>query len=240
MMNFSQLYPVRISSSYIWVKEMPCVCLLSTTYCSCDSGEWLELLTAFLETTVNYDKVLITGDFNFPDFFWNSTHLPNLSDLSPSTGSTELKELTSDFFLHQVILRPARLNHILDLVLTPASENIINLSCIPPARMGIYTHHHLLFFDLLLHAKSKGYDKRTVFDFKHSNWNALQEAVNHPDLILCDSADIDADSTKWKDLFLRTAVKHIPQKFFKRRNTSPWIDGEFKHLFLVSFSNPSV
>ena len=145
-MNFSQLYPVQISDIFGSKKCLVCVCYRPP---SCDSGEWLELLTAFLETTVNYDKVLITGDFSCPDLFWNSTHLPNLSDLNPSTGSTEL---TSDFFLHQVILRPTRLSHILDLVRTPASENIINLSCIPPATMSIHTDHHLLFFDLLLHS----------------------------------------------------------------------------------------
>ena len=34
---------------------------------SCDPKEWLKFFTSFLETCSTYDKVLITGDFNFPD-----------------------------------------------------------------------------------------------------------------------------------------------------------------------------
>ena len=81
--------------------------------------------------------------------------------MHPSTGSIKFKELISDFFLHQVHMYPTRLNHILDLVLTPAPEHISNLSTISPSTMGIFTDHHLMFFDLQLHVKSTGYDERT-------------------------------------------------------------------------------
>ena len=63
--QYDELFSTVLGSNL----RITCVCLLSTTYLSCDSGEWLELLTAFLETTANYDKVLITGDFNCPDLF---------------------------------------------------------------------------------------------------------------------------------------------------------------------------
>ena len=32
-----------------------------------DLNEWLELFTTFLEETSHSDKILLTGDFNFPD-----------------------------------------------------------------------------------------------------------------------------------------------------------------------------
>ena len=173
---------------------------------------------------------LITGDFNFPDLTWNSTLPPNSSHMNPSTGSAEFKELGLDFFLHQVNIYPTRQNHILDLILTSASENIGNLSCIPPSTIGISSDHHLLFFDLLLYVKSTGCDRRTVFDFQHADWNALHVTLSHLDLAPGDSTNIDADWTKWKNLFLGAAVKHIPQKKIKRRTTPLWIDGEVKHL----------
>jgi hypothetical protein len=69
-----------------------------------------------------------------------------------------------------------------------------------------------------------------VFDFQHANWNALHEILGHLDLVVGDSTNIDADWTKWKDLFLGAAAKHIPQKNFKRRTTPLWIEGEVKHL----------
>jgi hypothetical protein len=160
-------------------KCLACVCYRPP---SCDSHEWLALFTAFLETTTNYEKVLITGDFNFPDLTWNSTLPPNSSHMNPSTGSAKFKELSLDFFLHQVNIYPIRQNHIIDLILTSASENIGNLSCIPLSTIGIFTDHHLLFFDLLLYVKSTGCDRRTVFDFQHADWNALHETLSHLDL----------------------------------------------------------
>jgi hypothetical protein len=51
-----------------------------------------------------------------------------------------------------------------------------------------------------------------VFDFQHAYWNALHETLSHLDLAPGDSSDIDADWTKWKDLFLGAAAKHMPQK----------------------------
>jgi hypothetical protein len=69
-------------------KCLACVCYRPP---SCDSHEWLALFMAFLETTSNYEKVLITGDFNFPDLTWNSTLPPNSSHMNPSTGSAEFK-----------------------------------------------------------------------------------------------------------------------------------------------------
>ena len=141
----------------------------------------------------------------------------HMSHMNPSTGSAEFKELSLDFFLHQVNIYPTRQNHILHLVLTSASENIGNLSCIPPSTIGISTDHNLLFFDLLLYVKSTGCDRRTVFDFQHADWNALHETLSHLDLAPGDSTNIDADWTKWKDLFLGAAAKHILNIFFKRK-----------------------
>jgi hypothetical protein len=45
-------------------KCLVCVCYRPP---SCNLDEWLHLFTAFLDETSHYDKVLISGDFNFPD-----------------------------------------------------------------------------------------------------------------------------------------------------------------------------
>ena len=121
---------------------------------NCNLNEWLELLKAFLNDTSHYDKVLITGDFNFPDLTWNSSLLPNISERTPSVGSSEFRELTFDFFLHQVNMYPTRLNNILDLILTNTSENIGSLSCVSAKSLNLSSDHVLQFYASFKNARA--------------------------------------------------------------------------------------
>ena len=130
---------------------------------SCNPSEWLTLFMAFLESCSHYDKVLITGDFNLPD----------LSERSSCTGSSEFRELMIDFFLCQVNMHPTRLNHILDIVLSTTPEDITDLSCLAPSTMNISSDHNLLFFNLQLRSKPLGHDSRTVYDFSQKQTGTL-------------------------------------------------------------------
>ena len=208
-------------------KSLLCVCYRPPSY---GLNEWLELFSAFLQETSNYENVFITGDFNFPDLTWNSSLVPNKPERSITDGSSEFRELTFDFFLHQVNMYPTRHNNILDLVLTTTPENVVNLSCVSAKTMDLSSDHSLTFFDILLNAKSIGFDKRTVFDFHHADWNGLYHALNHRNLSPNESSDINGDWERWKDQFLSVAADYIPLKTFKRRNSPPWIDGEVRRL----------
>jgi hypothetical protein len=62
---------------------------------------------------------------------------------------------------------PTRQNNILDLVLTTAPENILNLSIVISAEtLEISSDHHLTFFDFQLFTKPKEPDRRTVFNYE--------------------------------------------------------------------------
>ena len=101
---------------------------------SCDPKEWLKFFTSFLETCSTYDKVLVTGDLNFPDLTWNSCLVPNTTQRNISVGSFEFRELTFDFFLSKVNMHPTRISSILDLVLSTTPEDVVNLSCLEPSQ----------------------------------------------------------------------------------------------------------
>ncbi len=208
-------------------KSLVCACYRPP---SCDLEEWFELFTAFLQETSHYEKVFITGDFNFPDLSWNSNLVSTKSERCISVGSSKFRELTFDFFLNQVNMYPTRHNNILDLVLTTAPENVVNLSCVSAKTMDLSSDHSLTFFDVLLHIKSTGFDKRTVFDFHRADWNGLYHALNHSNLSPNESSDINDDWKRWKDLFLGVAAEFIPLKTFKRRSSPPWIDSEVRRL----------
>ena len=197
---------------------------------SCDLEEWFELFTAFLQETSHYEKVFITGDFNFPDLTWNSNLVSTKSERCISVRSSKFRELTFDFFLNQVNMYPTRHNNILDLVLTTAPDNVVYLSCVSAKTMDLSSDHSLTFFDVLLHIKSTGFDKRTVFDFHRADWNGLYHALNHSNLSPNESSDINDDWKRWKDLFLGVAAEFIPLKTFKRRSSPPWIDSEVRRL----------
>ena len=73
---------------------------MSCVAMSCNFEEWLHLFSSFLQETSKYDKVLIAGDFNFPDLTWNSTFVPAIAGKSISAGSYEFREVCFDFFLY--------------------------------------------------------------------------------------------------------------------------------------------
>ena len=112
---------------------------------NCDLHEWLELFKAFLNEISHYEKILIAGDFNFPDLTWNSSFIPVSPERNPSVGSTEFRELTLAFFLHQVNMYPTRWNNILDLILTNTVENISSLLCISAKSLDLSSDHCLTF-----------------------------------------------------------------------------------------------
>ena len=197
---------------------------------SCDPKEWLKFFTSFLESCSTYDKVLVTGDFNFPDLTWNSCLVPNTTKRNISAGSFEFRELTFDFFLSQVNMHPTRINSILDLVLSTTPEDVINLSCLEPSTMNLSSDHKLLFFDLKLCIKHLGHDSRKVYDFSRADWNALLNSLNNADLCPLTQTDVNDDWLRWKNLFLDTVTKYIPQRLLKRRSSPPWIDKEVKCL----------
>ena len=204
-----------------------CVCYRPP---SSNLEEWLHLFSSFLQETSRCDKVLIAGDFNFPDLMWNSTFVPAISGKSISAGSSEFREVCFDFFLHQINMYPTRHNNILGLVLTTVPDNILNLSCVSAETFEISSDHHLTFFDFLLFPKQKGCDKRTVFNFHLADWSGFLDALDKCNLSLNESTDVNTDWERWRNIFLDVATEYISRKTFKRRNSPPWVDGEVKRL----------
>ena len=116
---------------------MLCVCYQSPRWNKPYLDEWLGLFTSFLETTSCHEKIIIIGDFNFPDLTWNSELVPvAIRDIS--SGSAEFRELILDFYFEQMNMFPTRLNNILDLVFTNSPEIVTNLSCVPRRTMGLF------------------------------------------------------------------------------------------------------
>jgi aminoglycoside/choline kinase family phosphotransferase len=90
---------------------MPSVCLLQIT--NSDLNDWLDLFTSLLQVAEKYEKILITGDFNFPDLIWDCDN----AFQTLSSSSIQFRDLIQDFFLEQVSLFLTRSKNILDLII---------------------------------------------------------------------------------------------------------------------------
>jgi len=155
---------LQLSFTWVWSKELEIAAVeielintKKTLICVCyrppsvNINEWLCLFSSFLESSSSYESILICGDFNFPDLYWNSDFVFQSQDIS--SGSTDFRELISYFFLQQINIHPTRKNNILDLVFTRSPETVRNLECVPPTQSNLLSDHSLLFFDFGVHAK---------------------------------------------------------------------------------------
>ena len=219
--------------------------LLSVCYRppNCNLKDWLSSFTYFLQISERYEKVLITGDFNFPDLTWNLLDDKNGCGVT-SNYAIDFRELTNDFFLQQVNSFPRRLNNILDLIFTKTPECVSDLSCILPSSVDIFTDHNLLFFDFKVYVTLSSHESRTIFDYNSADWENLYKDLSanftQSSSLLgsgsnCSSnsknVDIDVAWQKWSESFINTVSRHIPTKVVKRRGSPPWFDSEIRHLF---------
>ena len=142
---------------------------------NCDLKDWLNLFVSFLQVTDNYKKILITGDFNFPDLTWNSniTHTP-----ITSLTSKDFRNLVYEFFLQQINLHPTRSRNILDLILTNAPESVAEVSRVAPKSWDISSDHNMLLFDFKVHVRQSSRYSRTVFDYSKADWESLYKVLS--------------------------------------------------------------
>ena len=207
---------------------------------NCDLNDWLNLFTSFLQVADNYEKILITGDFNFPDLTWNSDLIRTLTT---SSSSNDFQELVYDFYLQQMNMHPTRARNILDLILTNSPESIADVSCLSPKSVDLSSDHNLLLFDFNVHTKLSSRDSRTVFDYSQANWESLYKDLTdtfnnlQDNNVSADSNstsliddDIDQEWQNWSDRFLEIVSRHIPTKVLRRRRSPPWFDNETRHM----------
>lgn len=94
----------------------------------------------------------------------------------------------------------------------------------------MFSDHNLLLFDFQVHAKLSPRTSRTVFDYHQAGWENLHKDLNaslssmnvSPEIADGDPSpveDINMIWQRWRDKLMDAAVRHIPTKIVKRRNT---------------------
>ena len=154
----------------------PNMCLLCVCYRppSSDLNDWLDLYTSFLQVSEKYEKILVTGNFNFPDLIWNRDN----ASQTLSSSYIQFRDLIQDFFLEQVNPFLTRSKNILDLILTNIPESVTDISCLLPKSMDLFSGHNLLFFEFKVFAKLSSSDTRTVLDYRSADWDGLHRTLS--------------------------------------------------------------
>jgi len=178
------------------------------------------------ETTLNncinahYNKIMVLGDFNFKDITWNE-HLDN--HLPPNCQL--FMDITHRFGLTQLNTHPSRHDNdnILDLVLTNFPDQFSKVH----ANTYTYTSDHfLLDFDITCMVEKLLQPKRTLFNFKKSDHEALTNELPQ----LSNTLRLDLTSTinhywtNWSTKLLDIITNHIPKITLKNSNSAPWVD----------------
>lgn len=202
-------------------------------FCSCyrppNSGSsWVEIFNIYLKQVCDqFDKVIISGDFNMPHLSWD-----NDSD-SSGTYNHPFIDTLNDYFLTQLNKMPTRSNKILDLLITNVPEHV-NITDVESAESAsIFTDHCVIHYEFNAFVKTPTTkNARFVYDYKNSSFDSLRSSLSNINLTSCveQQANINDGWQTWKSAFLSAVSKHVPRKRIKGRKQLPWINGTILNL----------
>ena len=168
---------------------------------------------------LNYDNILITGDFNFPKINWQLLNL--------SKGPEKLFiDSIQDLFLTQLVTRPTRhrlgqKSSLLDLVLTNDENFIIDIEHSAP--LGL-SDHDLLKIKLnipKLLPKSKDIPR---YNFHKSIFTELREYISSVDWENINSMNIEDAWNYFKKNLHQGFEKYVPKKKKFDRKKPVWLN----------------
>ena len=178
----------------------------------------------------NYDKIIITGDFNLPNISWTGT-------THTSTGllGQNFCDILDEYFMTQLCLTPTRESNILDLLITNQPEQISSLDICDPTEIGMTTDHKVIRFTCCKTFNTITSNKRLVYDYKRGNFDDLRKRLLDMDichLMTNNGTDttIDDDWSIWKSSVLTAVKEFIPTKLVNPRRSPPWITPNILHL----------
>lgn len=134
----------------------------------------VEYLSQFFTAakSVQSDYVVLGGDFNLPEIDWHRQ--PAFPGISGSLN-TLMVNFVNLLSLTQMVLEPTRGNHILDIVLTNAPEQVLSTVIMP----GISDHQAVLCEMNLKNTNSYNKNCRKIFNYSKANIAEINAALNN-------------------------------------------------------------
>lgn len=190
-------------------------------------SDWVDIFNAYLDQVCDqFDKVVISDDFNMSHISWN-----NAGETS-NTNSHPFIDTLNDNFLTQINNTPTRSNNILDLIITNIPEHVTITDVESAESAAIFTDHCVIHYEFNEFVKvPTTKSERFVYGYKVSNFEGLRSSLSDINLTSClDHANINDDWQCWKSTFLSVVSEYVPRKRLKGRKQLPWINGTILHL----------
>ena len=136
--------------------------------------------------------------------------------------------MLDDFGLQQLVLEPTRINHILDLILTPQPSLITNVTIVP----GI-SDHDAVTFQLNAAVKRLTKVKRKVFLFHKANFEEIKTKLQKlaKDFIESNPLErtVEENWNLFKHYVFTVIDEFVPTKHIGGNKDLPWIYKTLKH-----------
>ena len=201
-----------------------CKTIFSTFYrvgtLGTDNHNVVEKYLTTIRRRRNVKGIFLIGDLNFPKADWQ-----NLI----STDSTE--QLFIDTFnnlsLGQMIEHPTHIKgNILDVLVTDCPQRVSNLEVLTNIQI-CSSDHFPIEFKVSLNAPRKKPIKRSIYNFKKANWEAINSDFSTTNWYhVLNSDDIETAWNKFKTKFFEICNKHIPKIKISNEFKPPWYDSD--------------
>ena len=159
---------------------------------------------------------IILGDLNVHNRQWlkHSSH--------NSAEGRALQDACDDIGLRQIVTKPTREDHLLDLVLTNISGARTNvLPCI--------ADHKLVVTELPFNVPEQAIISRTVWRYAKADWERLRSELEETDWNCMTAMDPDAASMYLANRISDAAELCVPKKQIReKKSTHPWLTSEIE------------
>ena len=168
----------------------------------------------------------IGGDFNFPDWDWNTM------TLKPKCGHPRLHKdfiaMLQDHGLEQMVMKPTRMDNTLDLFITNSPQLITRVKILP----GL-SDHEIPFCEFNIHGFKIKQESRTILLYNKTDWDAMGKSFRTfwTDIKQSQS-DLTTDQlwNKFSKHYTDAVNNHVPKKQATTKDCKPWITREIKKL----------
>ena len=172
-------------------------------------------------------KLILAGDFNLPSINWQDYSINDNPQYGRQVNETML-DFIDKFYLEQHVLKPTRLDNILDLIFTTMPDSIHNIQIIP----GMSDHEAVgAECDTDIHRNKR--KQRTVHMYKQANVEGIAEDLKEFAEGFTATGNDRSCSENWtlfKEALDKSMTSHVPTKTLSGRWNLPWMNKNIKRL----------